>query len=1520
MKLLLSFFLGLLGILLSGAIYAAPSLLLDKRVSNVNPDPGETFRYTIRYRCASLTEHCEGAQIVDSVPSDLNIQSYSPASGNIATASDDGNNTITWTFTDPLPAGSTGALNINVNFPGCGDTQPSSVTNSATFSATNAATVSGDAPVVTMNGALSACPPPPPTPTSDFRKTMEPVRINGAANSRIYSDSSAPADYVVEDYFPAGMVITRLGSWSRGFEIQCGGTANWYTIPSNDQLHTPSDISGFNDCVSISAGPALSGADRGSEYFNITGLRYTVPQGNSSWFDIMYTVTESNPFTTAQLPNWTAGIVGNQIQNCAERMDTNVQACENGKIYEPELYLTGFKELFMSPETGWNDPKAGFNVPALIEDTSTSPPRTLGASDLVYYIAGGVNHQSSYDWVDPVFIELLEAPLSFDPAVNWWSVHFSNIGDLYLNPSYSLLNNPACNTPEFTVTENFANTGRTLLVWKFNGCTLHRNLQTTSSIRVAFSTTIKPGTPAGTLIENIAMFPIPPHIEPTSSDALYCTDLYSQSWAGIRDELDFDGNGDTSELLCKVGRPAYTVPVISEMNSSKYVQGKLDSMFDRYPTFGDTDQTGEGTYEMFIENGGNVNVTQFDVVDFLPFVGDTGVLSSNGSRDSTWDMQLADAITIERYNNSTGEYDAVPSSDLLDGEVKYSTSNNPCRFNGAEAFDNLSVTGDNPAGCTSLASGTATGSKSFGFRFMPTTPFAPGEKLKITVNVAISGTPPANSGDIAWNSFGYSGLYEDGGSQPLINSEPIKVGLRMVDTANRAALGDVVWFDTNHNGTQDAGEAGIENVTVRLYATDGTTLLDTAKTDSTGFYRFDNLDPSTAYIIKLDSASDYTTGSLAGLQLTLQNQGDDVTDNDASMNADGYPEISTTTNGADGNPTTAGAGTFTNTYDFGFWQPAALGNYVWYDVDGFGDQSGGELPVENMTVNLYDTDDNLIDTATTDASGFYLFDPLPADNYYLVFDKSTITGTDPLTSAAVNPADWEFTALNATGSPNDDSDVNGSGRTVTTVLEAGERDMSWDAGIKPYTPPVDPVSVGDYVWEDTNSNGVQDNGELGIEGVRVDLIEGGFPSDTTYTDNTGYYQFDNIERNTMIQIRFTPPAGSALTSLDQGGDNALDSDADPITGDTIQFALNPSIATTGSSTLDPTWDAGIINTTLSIGNQVWLDSNKDGLYSGGESGIAGLTVNLLGDATATTTTDSNGRYLFAGLAAGSYQVEVEIPSDLSATISTSNSSNPDSGMDNDHNGVDITSNPGFARSNVITLELGGGDLSEFDHGVAINGVTDSTLDRNADYTVDFGFIEGNLPCSLIATATVSSCTNVGNDADTSNDTFTLDVIVEGMNTGASTTYTYTSSSANISGSGTYSATAETDGPFVISATTSPFNLTITDSADNACTVSIPDLVTPSTCSSASPVELSVTKVADKTSASSGDSVTYTITVNNGGPGDATGVMVSDQLPVGITYSSHTESQGTYSEITGIWDVGNIANGASATLVINVDVD
>ena len=70
-----------------------------------------------------------------------------------------------------------------------------------------------------------------------------------------------------------------------------------------------------------------------------------------------------------------------------------------------------------------------------------------------------------------------------------------------------------------------------------------------------------------------------------------------------------------------------------------------------------------------------------------------------------------------------------------------------------------------------------------------------------------------------------------------------------------------------------------------------------------------------------------------------------------------------------------------------------------------------------------------------------------------------------------------------------------------------------------------------------------------------------------------------------------------------------------------------------------------------------------------------------------------------------------------------------------------------------------------------------------------------------------------------------------------------------------------------------------------------------------------------------DQITYTVTVTNDGPSDATGIVVNDPLtlPTGVSLNNASESQGTYIPGTGIWTVGNLTNGANATLTIVLDV-
>jgi uncharacterized repeat protein (TIGR01451 family) len=87
------------------------------------------------------------------------------------------------------------------------------------------------------------------------------------------------------------------------------------------------------------------------------------------------------------------------------------------------------------------------------------------------------------------------------------------------------------------------------------------------------------------------------------------------------------------------------------------------------------------------------------------------------------------------------------------------------------------------------------------------------------------------------------------------------------------------------------------------------------------------------------------------------------------------------------------------------------------------------------------------------------------------------------------------------------------------------------------------------------------------------------------------------------------------------------------------------------------------------------------------------------------------------------------------------------------------------------------------------------------------------------------------------------------------------------------------------------------------------------------VDLAVAIAVDDPNPAETDTIVYTITVTNTDATDsATGVALTDVLPAGVTYVSDVPSQGAWASGTGLWNVGTIGAGASATLDVTVTVD
>ena len=98
-----------------------------------------------------------------------------------------------------------------------------------------------------------------------------------------------------------------------------------------------------------------------------------------------------------------------------------------------------------------------------------------------------------------------------------------------------------------------------------------------------------------------------------------------------------------------------------------------------------------------------------------------------------------------------------------------------------------------------------------------------------------------------------------------------------------------------------------------------------------------------------------------------------------------------------------------------------------------------------------------------------------------------------------------------------------------------------------------------------------------------------------------------------------------------------------------------------------------------------------------------------------------------------------------------------------------------------------------------------------------------------------------------------------------------------------------------------------------------DIGTINTITPVDVIDLSLTKTIDKSPPLVSDNVRFTLTVSNAGPSDATSVEVTDLLPSGYTYVSDNGG-GDYNNVTGIWDVGTLANGTSTSLSILATVN
>ena len=332
------------------------------------------------------------------------------------------------------------------------------------------------------------------------------------------------------------------------------------------------------------------------------------------------------------------------------------------------------------------------------------------------------------------------------------------------------------------------------------------------------------------------------------------------------------------------------------------------------------------------------------------------------------------------------------------------------------------------------------------------------------------------------------------------------------DKLPKGAIGDYVWSDFNRDNVQDSIEIGIPTATVTLY--DGNlNVITSTITDADGKYLFTNLYPGNYYVqfqvpdgwkfstpVTLPNPDIFSTGRTTVFYLT-----------------EGQTDL---------------------TRDAGLYFSGKIGDYVWYDVNQDGIQSGsGESGVSGVTVNLYYSTDKskVIKTTTTDASGFYLFEDLLILKTATTFYTYSVEVIPPAKAIVTAPFKGGSTILDS----NFDQ-VSHFSNDITLFPNLSERvDLSIDCGIYYCC-----GSIGDFVWYDVDKNGIQGGvSETGVPNLDVTLYWNGSPKDSVKTDSNGNYLFTGLPLYGTYKVYFSLPSTGYIFTVQDVGNDATDSDA-----------------------------------------------------------------------------------------------------------------------------------------------------------------------------------------------------------------------------------------------------------------------------------------------------------------------------------------------------------------------------------------
>ena len=439
------------------------------------------------------------------------------------------------------------------------------------------------------------------------------------------------------------------------------------------------------------------------------------------------------------------------------------------------------------------------------------------------------------------------------------------------------------------------------------------------------------------------------------------------------------------------------------------------------------------------------------------------------------------------------------------------------------------------------------------------------------------------------------------------------------EAAPTYAIGDYVWIDANRDGIQgdpEDGEYPLNGVTVVLYDGEGEEL-DRTTTGADGRYIFDDL-PAGDYQVGFE----LTEEQAERYEFTTYNVEHDA---EVDSNAGDNGRSVVFTLGPDNEFLTSN-----EDYEYGSVQASEGIDPTW-------DAGVVVIPVPEIQVDKNEAGDDahqvtagehdVVVTITNDGNEAlenFEFADTTEDGHEVVWNEEDLAGLEDLVLAPGDSYTVNGTVqVDAGTTHRDNAVVNATGVISGEPVEDDD----------PTTYEADPTyAIGDYVWIDSNRDGIQGDNEDPLVGVTVELYtvddEGNAsedPVDSTTTDENGRYIFDNLEAGDY-QVRFILTDEQAdlynFTSYTEGEDPTVDSNAgEDGRSATITLNSDNEFLTTdyeynsvnASEGIDPTWDAGV---QFIVQPEIQVDKNESGddvhQVVAGEHGVQ-VTITNAGD-------------------------------------------------------------------------------------------------------------------------------------------------------------------------------------------------------------------------------------------------------------------------------------------------------------------